>query len=120
MLLHDNNALSAGQGADDLTTTVTAVRQLQTRLSGFHSGADKADASRLSHAVSHAVKAAMRLRKAVVDAASLDCSDSVAAMLAEALEAAAALVQSAGGLTSAAGAVPVLQTLAAQKAVKCT
>ncbi len=104
--LFNQHALSAGQGADDLTLALTAVRQLQTRLSGVQPGADNADPSRLSQAVSHAVKAAMRLRKAIVDAAYLDCSDSMAAMLAEALEAAAALVESPGGLTSAAGAAP--------------
>lgn len=61
----------------------------------------------------------MRLRKVIVDVANLDCSSSVAAMLAEALEAAAALVESSGGLKSAAGAAPALQTLAVRKAADC-
>ena len=94
-----------------MALALTAVRQLQTRLSGGQPGRDRADPSRLSHAVSHAIKAAMRLRKAIVDAADLDCSDCMAAMLADALDAAATLVESSGGLTSATGPPTTLQTL---------
>ena len=117
VMSHIEHGLSAGREAGRLALALTAVRQLQTRLSRGQPGADKADLSRLSHAVSHAVKAAMRLRKAVIETSVLDCSDSMAAMLAEALDAAAALVESAGGLSSATGPPPLIQIL---KAVKCT
>ena len=94
------------EGSETLASAVTAVRQLKAQRIGGKPAGNKLDSSTLSHAVSLAVKAASRLRKAILDAAYLQCSDSVAAMLADSLEAAAGLVESAGGLKSAAGASP--------------
>lgn len=100
---HLGCVLSAGRETNDLTLAWSAVRQLQARLTGGLAGTEGADLCYLAQAVSLAVKAASRLRKVVADAAEVGCSHGVAATLANSLEAAAGLVESAEGLQSAAG-----------------
>ena len=96
--------LFAGRETDDLARAVSAVQQLRKRLTGGQPGIDDGeDLVCLSRAVTLAVKAASRLRKVFVNAAELSCSDGLAAALADSLEAAAGLMESAGGLKSAAG-----------------
>jgi hypothetical protein len=92
---------------NDLSEADAAAQRLKQRLTGSSQQVtDADDRSRLSQAVTLAVKTASRLRKAVVDAAELRCSAANAAVLAHSLEGAASVLESTGGLTSAAGQVP--------------
>ena len=87
-----------------MSSALTAARQLAQRLTGGGQLVSNADGQlRLSQAVTLAVKAASRLRKAIVEAANFGCSAANIAVVADSLEGAALLLESTGGLKSAAG-----------------